>query len=85
MGGGNEDSDSRLSFLFSVQLPPCFRGSAGNRSQVESNSDEFQVQMFWLCSTYSLVHVDGVLAGDNVGDGRASLLAGLDGGGHFCG
>lgn len=35
-------------------------------------------------STYSLVHVDGVLAGDNVGDGRTSLLAGgLDGAGHF--
>jgi hypothetical protein len=35
-------------------------------------------------STYSLVHVDGILAGDNVGDGRTSLLAGgLDGAGHF--
>lgn len=37
-----------------------------------------------LSSTYSLVQVDGVLAGDNVGDGRTSLLAGgLDGAGHF--
>lgn len=37
-------------------------------------------------STYSLVHVDGVLAGDNVGDGRTGLpaLGGLDGAGHFC-
>lgn len=36
-------------------------------------------------STYSLVHVDGVLAGHHIGDGRAGLLAGLvDGAGHFC-
>lgn len=36
-------------------------------------------------STYSLVQVDGVLAGDNVGDGRTGLpaLGGLDGAGHF--
>lgn len=34
-------------------------------------------------STYSLVHVDGVLARDDIGDGRALLLAGLNGGGHF--
>lgn len=33
-------------------------------------------------STYSLVQVDGVLAGDNVGNGRALLLLGLDVG-HF--
>lgn len=34
--------------------------------------------------TYSLVEVDGVLASDHVGDGRAALLAGLLGGGrHF--
>lgn len=30
--------------------------------------------------TYSLVEVDGVLAGDHVGNGRAALLAGLLGG-----
>ena len=36
-------------------------------------------------STYSLVQVDGVLAGDHVGDGRTGLLAGgLDVAGHFC-
>lgn len=34
-------------------------------------------------STYSLVQVDGVLAGHHVGDGRTGLLAGLDVG-HFC-
>lgn len=34
--------------------------------------------------TYPLVHVDGVLASDDVGDGRAASLAGLLGGGrHF--
>jgi hypothetical protein len=37
-----------------------------------------------LDSTYSLVHVDGVLARHDIGDGRALLLAGgLDGVGHF--
>lgn len=35
-----------------------------------------------LCSTYSLVQVDGVLARHHIGDGRA-LVAGLDVG-HLC-
>lgn len=34
--------------------------------------------------TYPLVHVNGVLASDHVGDGRTALLAGLLGGRHFC-
>lgn len=44
---------------------------------------------FSLEATYSLVHVDGVLAGDNVGNGGALRLARrlLSGGlgRHFCG
>ena len=37
-----------------------------------------------MARTYSLVKVDGVLARDNVGDGRALGLAGLLLGGHLC-
>lgn len=46
-------------------------------------STPFRVVHFFFDSTYSLVQVDGVLAGDNVGDGRALLLAGGLNVGHF--
>lgn len=37
-----------------------------------------------LRQTYPLVHVDGVLAGDNVLEGGPGGLASLLGGRHFC-
>ena len=46
--------------------------------RIENSQVEYSV-----FSTYSLVQVDGVLAGDNVGDGRTLLLAGGLDVGHF--
>ena len=54
--------------MFSVQPP------ANSQFSIPGRSDP--------SSTYSLMQVDGVLAGHHVGDGRTGLLAGLDVG-HF--
>ena len=43
----------------------------------------FPSDHYIVAETYSLVQVDGVLAGDNVGDGR-TLGLWLLGGRHFC-
>ena len=49
---------------------------------LEGNTVELPTQSAYLicipiqfCITYALVHVDGVLAGDHVGDGRALGLS----------
>lgn len=69
---------SSFSQLCSPSIPPVSRNSQGflvDFAKRSTNVDR-------TCSTYSLVQVDGVLAGDNVGNGRALLLLGLDVG-HF--
>lgn len=72
---------------------PCrsfsIHASRSNKSQCRSIDDDHEKRerISIKCNaskTYSLVQVDGELAGDNVGDGRSRLLAGGLDVGHFC-
>ena len=80
-------SISRVSFRYS-QLrvvftnPPDYGVVCSPSIASGSNNSQVDRQVY-LDSTYSLVQVDGVLAGDNVGNGRSLLLAGGLDVGHF--
>lgn len=75
-------SQNRASFSQFCVLRPYLSGIEKYSQGVWSISLNDRQNADRTSSTYSLVQVDGVLAGDNVGDSRALLLLGLDVG-HF--